>query len=357
MNTAPPAARSIVVRAGAFAVLRTLKFVRHSMLRARTGSRNLRYRVRETDWGQALWKGAAFARAPRESSRRRRIAAQYTARSPVTMDRGAGYCLLPPEPSAELSLALATCRRLFELKVPRADVPRHDGSDAGPSSVEEKRKEKRAFLRNLLDNEDLRTHPELVDFALSDSTLGIATSYLGAVPYLNRVDLLYSVARPADDRIASQLFHLDPEGVTQVKIFVNVFDTHEEAGPFTFIPADETWRIVRAIRAERRREGRPHVGRYTDEEIAAVGGTPAIISLRGPQGTGAAVDTSRCLHLGSRVKPGAFRLCLYIQYCASLEHGNVFDIERYRQDPVRFAAVKHSSRWAGTAVAAPHQMN
>ena len=215
---------------------------------------------------------------------------------------------------------------------------------------------KNRFLRNLLSNDDLRRNPELVDFALSDEALGIATNYLGTVPYLSRIDLLYSVPREADNRIASQLFHVDPEGLTQVKFFINVFETGDAEGPFTFIPADDTARILRDVRALRRSQGRPHVGRYTDEEIAAVGGTGAIVEVKGPRGSSVAIDTSRCLHLGSRVRPGAFRLCIYLQYCTGREPSNVFDIKRYRKDPVRYLAVKHSVQAAGTEMLAPHQM-
>jgi len=333
-----------VVRAARVAVLRTLKFFRHLNLRIRSGSRSLRYRVRETTWGRTLWQVASFARAPGERRRRRSLANQIYAPTSLTMDASRGYRLLPANHLPELAAALRTCQQLFERKV-------------GASPQDEKRKEKRAFLRNLLNNDDLRAHPELVDFALSDWALAIATDYLRMVPYLNRVDLLYSVARSTEDRIASQLFHVDPEGVTQVKFFINVFDTDEESGPFTFIPADETARALSAIRALRRRQGKPHDGRYTDEEIDAVGASSAIISVKGGPGSGVAVDTSRCLHLGSRVRPGAFRLCLYLQYCASLERGNAFDLDRYRHDPFRFMAVKESVRSVGGEVSAPHQMS
>ena len=260
------------------------------------------------------------------------------------MGQATGYAMLPRDQVPGLTAALNTSQRLFESK-----------TEVGSGTDADKRKEKRAFLRNLLNNDDLRNHPTLVDFALSDWALSVVTDYLRVVPYLNRVDLLYSVPRPTDDRIASQLFHVDPEGVTQVKFFVNVFDTDDDDGPFTFIPADESRRIIRAIRSLRRKQGKPHVGRYTDEEIDAVGGSRSVISVTGPRGSGVAVDTSRCLHLGSRVRPGSFRLCMYLQYCASLEHGNVFDIQRFRDDPIRLLAVQHSSKWAGTDVAAPHQ--
>ena len=348
----------LVVRVAAWAVLRTLKYVRHSILRLKTGSRNLRYRVRESAWGNALWRAMAIGRSPIEALRRRRMAAPFKTRASV-MDPATGYRLLASNQSPELTDAVITCRGLFDQKAAELGLSlTQDRSDTEtPLRVEgEKRKDKRAFLRNLLNNNDLRAHPQLVDFALSDWALGTAAQYLRTVPYLNRVDLLYSVARPTEDRTASQLFHVDPEGVTQVKFFINVFDTHDPEGPFTFIPADETARILRAIRTLRRQQGTPQVGRDTDEEISAVGGSGAVISVQGPAGSGVAVDTSRCLHLGSRVTPGSFRLCLYLQYCASVEHGNVFDVDRFRHDPIRHAAVKHSAKWNGTDVFAPHQM-
>jgi hypothetical protein len=196
----------------------------------------------------------------------------------------------------------------------------------------------------------------LVDFALSDPVLGMATRYLGVVPYLCRVDLVYSLPRPSADNIASQLFHVDPEGLTQVKFFIHVYDVGEPEGPFTFIPADATARIIAAVRELRRSQGKPHSGRYLDEEIDAVGGTASIVRLQGPTGDGIAIDTSRCLHMGSRVRPGAFRLCLYLQYCTTAEQTNVFDVDRFKSDPVRYLAVKHSVASNANRVPASAQM-
>jgi hypothetical protein len=131
----------------------------------------------------------------------------------------------------------------------------------------------------------------------------------------------------------------------------------EGEGPFTFVPAAETARIVHEVSAMRRRQGKALSGRYLDDEIAAAGGREAIVRVTGAQGSGVAVDTSRCLHMGSRVAPGGFRLCLYLQYCSSRERGNAFDVERYRDDPVRTLAVRHSLASAGADVSAPHQMD
>ena len=40
--------------------------------------------------------------------------------------------------------------------------------------------------------------------------------------------------------------------------------------------------------------------------------------------------------------PGAFRLVLYLQYCTTREITNVFDVDRFRHDPVKHLAVAHS---------------
>lgn len=85
----------LIIRGGAYVLLRSLKFIRHSILRARTGSRNLRYRVRESAWGNALWRAAAFWRSPLEAWRRSRMADRFDTPGVATMDRVAGYKAFP----------------------------------------------------------------------------------------------------------------------------------------------------------------------------------------------------------------------------------------------------------------------
>ena len=204
----------------------------------------------------------------------------------------------------------ASCR-LFETKKAEIDAELTGYENWTPEQRQKFLTRKQSFLRYLLDDDDLRRSPELVDFALSDAMLGAATRYLGMVPYLTRIDLMYSLPRDAGKNIESQLFHLDHEGITQIKHFIHLFDVGQHEGPFTFIPADATSRIVRDVRSfAKQKSGQDiELRRYSDEEIAAVGGTADIVTVTGPVGAGVAVDTSRCLHLGSRVDPGSFRLC------------------------------------------------
>ena len=324
---------------------------------AKETRKGIYYRIRESPQGRRLLQRAEYIRAPRDHQTRSEVAQSYieSTAAPV-MERAKGFGLTSIDKFENFDAIVGTAREIFLRK--KADIDDEISSFPTWDEITQKKylKRKDRFLRNLLTDNDLRQHPLLVDFALSNPVLGMATRYLGAVPYLCRVDLVYSLPRPNGDNIASQLFHVDPEGLTQVKFFIHVYDVGEPEGPFTFIPADETARIIADVRALRRRQGKPHSGRYLDEEIEAVGGTQSVVRLQGPTGDGVAIDTSRCLHMGSRVQPGAFRLCLYLQYCTAAEQTNVFDVARYESDPVRYLAVKHSVAPNANRIGASAQM-
>ena len=320
---------------------------RHTSKNVNRARRHVRHRARYSGPGRAVLAVTEAVTSPRDAIQRRNAAAAYNRRhADGRLDRRDGFAVLHPGDIANTQEVIALSLRLFEDKQRAAEA---EAAASGKSK-------KWAFLRSILTNQDLAKNPQLVDFALSDSLLSLVTNYLGTIPHLNRIDLLYSVNHGGDEAISSQIYHLDPEGTRQAKLFMNLRDVGPDEGPFTFIPASETTRIVNAIKKRRLADTEMAAGRYADEELAAVGGLEKAISVAGPKGSAALVDTSRCLHFGSRVKPGTYRLCLYIQYCTSREHGNMFDPSRHANDPVRYLALVNSARAPQSAVAAPHQM-
>ncbi len=321
---------------------RTWRHTNKNVTRAR---RHFLHRARYSSAGRAMLAVTEAVTSPRDAIQRRNAAASYNRQHADIrrLDRRDGYALLPPGAVANTDEIIELSLRLFEEKQLEA------AANAGNSK-------KWAFLRSILTNQDLARNPRLVDFALSDSLLSLVTNYLGTIPHLNRIDLLYSVNHGGEEAISSQIYHLDPEGTRQAKLFMNLRDVGPDEGPFTFIPASETTRIVNAVKQRRLEDTEMAAGRYSDEELQAVGGLERAIAVGGPKGSAALVDTSRCLHFGSRVKPGTYRLCLYIQYCTSREHGNMFDAARLAHDPVRYLALVNSARQPQAAVAAPHQM-
>ena len=334
----------IVVRAARRArkqAARRLKGLGEVSRRARRAQKDLYFWARQNAGGQFVLETAAWLRAPSDRARRRRTAAAYIASRPRGgLDAVRGYEIIAFGAMPEFAPVLATCRRLFEDK--RVES-RPDGFETWPSDRQAKLlSRKQSFFRYLLTDGDLRKTPELVEFALAEATLGAATRYLGMVPYLSHVDLVYSLPRPGANNIDSQLFHLDPEGLRQVKFFIQIYDVGEPQGPFSFIPADTTARVLHDVAAWRKRQGVEPSRRYSDEEVTAAGGDGALVTVQGPAGTAIAIDTSRCLHLGSRVQPGTFRLMLYLQYCTTREMTNAFDVERFSTDEMRRLAVCHS---------------
>ena len=328
---------------------RGVKLAQHALRRVKQAEKSLFFRLRDSEAGRRLLKAAGLAGSRRDLRLRARAAAPFVARlgsRGAAIDPGKGYGLLSPDALGDFNKVLASCRQLFAAKRVEIDAQLTGFDGWTPEQRQKFSTRKQSFLHYLLNDDDLRRHPELVHFALGDEMLGAATRYLGMVPHLSRIDLMYSLPRTGGGgNIESQLFHLDHEGLTQIKHFIHVFDVGEHEGPFTFIPADATARIVRDVRALRRRQKSGQdieLRRYSDDEIAAVGGTRDIVTVTGPVGAGVAVDTSRCLHLGSRVDPGSFRLCLYIQYCTTHEITNIYDVDRFRDDPVKYLAVKDS---------------
>ena len=321
---------------------RTWRHTNKNVTRAR---RHFLHRARYSSTGRAMLAITDVVTSPRDAIQRRSAAASYNRRhADGRLDRADGYAILAPGSIPNTDDIIALSVSLFEEKQRQLEA----GATHNPK--------KWAFLRSILTNQDLARNPQLVDFALSDSLLSLVTNYLGTIPHLNRIDLLYSVDHGGEEAISSQIYHLDPEGTRQAKLFMNLRDVGPAEGPFTFIPAAETSRIVNAIKKSRPADTEMAAARYLDGELAAVGGMDKAISVAGPKGSAGLVDTSRCLHFGSRVKPGTYRLCLYIQYCTSREHGNLFDASRYANDPVRYLALVNSARAPLNTVAAPHQM-
>jgi hypothetical protein len=320
---------------------------RHTSKNVNRARRHFLHRARYSTAGRAMLAVTEAVTSPRDAIQRRKAAAAYNRRhADRRLDRRDGYAVLAPGSVANTDEIIALSLQLFEEKQRQAEA---EAAASGKSK-------KWAFLRSILTNQDLAKHPKLVDFALSDPLLSLVTNYLGTIPHLNRIDLLYSIDHGGEEAISSQIYHLDPEGTRQAKLFMNLRDVGPNEGPFTFIPASETTRIVNTIRKRRPAEVEMAAGRYLDDELESVNGLEKSISVAGPPGSAALVDTSRCLHFGSRVKPGTYRLCLYIQYCTSREHGNMFDASRYANDPVRYLATINSARMPQGTVAAPHQM-
>jgi hypothetical protein len=157
---------------------------------------------------------------------------------------------------------------------------------------------------------DLAPSSTLLRFALDPEVVAAAALYLGIVPVLTQITILASPAIPGP-LSGSQLFHSDWEDVRQVKVFVACSSVADENGPLTAISA----RVSRRVKDEVGYRYGGRAFRLPDERVAPLLTANDVTAFTGPAGSTTFIDTSSCLHYGSRVHPGAEeRLVVQFQY-------------------------------------------
>ncbi len=230
--------------------------------------------------------------APGEVDARKAAAKEMT--SPAFLDvakiKEKGSYLVPAKGLAEASAASkalrAECERL-----------RTQGRMTKPDD-----QKKADFLVQLLGNEGLLNIPAVRDFAVSKDLVSLTAQYFDEVPLISRIDLWWSP--PNESKAESQLYHYDGEDKSQLKVILLVNDVDADTGPFTFVDAVSSAKVG---------SSRRHSARLNDDAVESIAGEAAVTALMGPAGSVGIVDTSRCLHYGSRGNSKE-RLLLMIQF-------------------------------------------
>jgi hypothetical protein len=184
------------------------------------------------------------------------------------------------------------------------------------------RVQRRGFMRDLLQPNDLERFPSFLDFILSDEVLAPVCQYLGYAPVLS--DLVPPGVRFAESNQAldpkpspvprqSQLYHLDFHDMPLIYVIVLLRDVTPESGPFTFLGDADSQKAAKALRYGKR--GRPF--RISDEEMYSVVDKSAAHEMIYPRGTVLFIDSSRCFHFGSRhpVVPRYQMMYAYVSAC------------------------------------------
>ena len=176
----------------------------------------------------------------------------------------------------------------------------------------------------------LTANDPLIRFAASDAVLNIVNGYRGTHTKLVDLDTWYTVPFPsADERVASQRWHRDPEDQHVVKVFVYFTDVDEDSGPFQYVKGSpeggrygDLWPWSRAMSSRlpwARRRLYPSEKRV-EKRIAA----DDVATITGPAGTVIFCDTSglhrggfakqreRVLSYHAYVSPGARARCIAV---------------------------------------------
>ncbi len=152
------------------------------------------------------------------------------------------------------------------------------------------RNRNKPFLLSVISGNEFADHPDLLRFAVSRPLLDAASRYLGTVPVVEGMALWWTPPNASSQ--SSQEWHIDELAPRQVKVLMNCLEVTAEQGPLHFIPA----RASEDARARLRHRS----GRLGDTALESTGATAAEQCAIGPAGAGVILDSSRCLHFGSR---------------------------------------------------------
>ena len=195
----------------------------------------------------------------------------------------------------------------------------------------------KAFWTRLLDEDfhdgRLPTDNPFLQFAIQPAIIALLTQRLGELPQLDGVQLTLS-DKAAEELSYSQLWHRDHDDVRTIKVFTYLTDVKDVAdGPFTFLPGPLSDRLGFSWRSHRR-----------DEEVLGALRQQQPVTVIAPRLTTFVVETSRCLHMGSRTAPGRRRLLYTATYIT---------VPRlYPEPPSRFRLLGNESELARALLSA-----
>lgn len=246
-------------------------------------------------------RGAKTLSTPLEYVQRKSLAARVAAESPFAqkVKEADGYWLFQPHELPGSAAAAASCAAIFDRLQSKGTLRQLDNN-------------KKRHLRAIVKGEQFANDPDIGRFALSRPVLEVASSYFGTAPVLSCIALLWSVPTDtAETIISSQHYHLDGEDVRQLKLFLNVWKHDDANGPLTYFPASTSARILQSV--DRGTKLNAGSTKFDDSQVLSGSSGQHPVRVVGDSGSGVFLDTSRCIHFGSRHNSKE-RLMLMLQY-------------------------------------------
>lgn len=247
---------------------------------------------------------------PLRYAQRRRLLSRLDAPE-IAIPRDSGFVVTSADRIPGLAPLQETLRQIADDRFENLD---REAFDAGVRAGAVK-----PFYFNLLEREDVVRWPQLLGFALSRGMLSIVGHYCGLLPELSHMAIFYSGLEGAEacDKVrGTQTLHWDNHDFSHVKFFCFLDDVGEDDGPLTVLPADKSaW--------FRKKTGR-RFGTWPvrdDAELFRYFSESDLIPVVGPAGTTALVDTTNCLHFGSRTSGTGRRRTFVIHYTRFADYG------------------------------------
>ena len=205
------------------------------------------------------------------------------------ISKSKGFLLFDESKDLNLSPLIQTCEKILNEKGKNSLKNYH--------LINNNKKRSKEFFFNIIEEKDVLENPELMEFILSDEIVGCVANYYGFIPQLCSLGLFVSPENKEDNFKQSQLFHLDGEN-ENLKCYFNVSNVTPNSGAFTFIPKDKCNLLRHKNGGKLKSEG------VEDKKLLNEYEKKYSIQILGGPGNGGIVDTTSCLHYGSRCTQG-----------------------------------------------------
>lgn len=136
------------------------------------------------------------------------------------------------------------------------------------------------------------------DFCQNQNLIKIISNYLNEIPILFNVQVWFSPNQISNELLGSQLYHFDREDFRQLKLFIPIEDIDKDSGPLTLISSKNSMKFI--LKKLINLKLISSKGRFTDKEIKKYFKEDIEISLECKRRQIAMIDTTQCLHYGSR---------------------------------------------------------
>ena len=157
-------------------------------------------------------------------------------------------------------------------------------------------------------NEQVEELKPIIKFASQPLLMHLASSYMQKIPMIISATLTY--AKSLDDKqshINFQNYHSDLLDKSVLHLVIPIKKIASNNGPFTFIDAINSKRIMTAINYQG--------GRISDSMIDKFINKMNVTELTGEPGKAWFLSPYYCLHMGARIKKGS-RLMLVVSYAS-----------------------------------------
>lgn len=180
------------------------------------------------------------------------------------------------------------------------------------------------------------TRIALLKFAQSPEVLKRVIPYFGLIPRIDTVFVMFNIPRPElGGPEGSQRWHRDGDIYKMLSLYVCLTDLDENSGLYSAV-TESSLKYRQAVPIEVVDSGQSlwKNGRHSDEYLKKYVPETEWVSLKGPVGTAALVDSASCYHKGGFCKQRE-RLLLQINYIADQTHTrrSILDVLGLRTHP------------------------